>query len=627
MKIKLYLSILVLVAMCGVNNTDAQTNKSLSNLTSPTAINQHLLPDVTNSKDLGSNAKVWRDLYLSNYLYLNKNISLHASGSGNIFSGAFSGNTNLTGTNNTGSGVYALNKLTTGYNNTATGYSALYSNTSGYDNVATGRIALYNNTTGSYNVATGTWALNNNTTGSRNTAYGYSALWQNKTGNDNTAIGKYSMYTNSSGYSNVAIGTGTLFKNVSGFNLVAIGDSALYNYNHNDYYGGSNTALGSKTLFSTTTGVKNTAIGSQALYQNTTGSYNTATGFALTSVKTGSYNTANGFTALNAGEGSYNTAMGYGTLLGFEGSYNTAIGARAAGYYDLFNDIDNSTAIGYDADVWQSNQVRIGNVNVTSIGGQVGWTTFSDGRYKKNIKEDIKGLAFINKLRPVRYNVDIKSLKTYINKGKKQSGETVTDVDKATEEAAKITYDGFVAQEVEKAATELGFEFSGVDKPASKNGLYGLRYDNFVVPLVKAVQELSKENEALKKEYKESIADLQKQIDELKAARQNSIAPQPANNTSLTDASMGQNVPNPFASTTTIRYTLPKKFTTAQIVITDMKGRTIKQANLPAGRQGISGAGTGALNIEASMLPPGTYNYSLFVNGKLIEAKQMIVAK
>jgi hypothetical protein len=37
--------------------------------------------------------------------------------------------------------------------------------------------------------------------------------------------------------------------------------------------------------------------------------------------------------------------------------------------------------------------------------------------------------------------------------------------------------------------------FSGVDKPQNKYSLYGLRYAEFVVPLVKAVQELSKMND------------------------------------------------------------------------------------------------------------------------------------
>ncbi|MEP6597145.1 MAG: hypothetical protein ABJA71_14425, partial [Ginsengibacter sp.] len=46
---------------------------------------------------------------------------------------------------------------------------------------------------------------------------------------------------------------------------------------------------------------------------------------------------------------------------------------------------------------------------------------------------------------------------------------------------------------------------SGVDKPQTKDGLYGLRYSDFVVPLVKAMQEqqvqienLNKQNNLLK---------------------------------------------------------------------------------------------------------------------------------
>ena len=65
-------------------------------------------------------------------------------------------------------------------------------------------------------------------------------------------------------------------------------------------------------------------------------------------------------------------------------------------------------------------------------------------------------------------------------------------------------YTGFVAQEVEQAAKELGFDFSGVDKPkdATKQ-TYALRYSDFVVPLVKAVQEQQKMIEELKKEIEE----------------------------------------------------------------------------------------------------------------------------
>lgn len=58
---------------------------------------------------------------------------------------------------------------------------------------------------------------------------------------------------------------------------------------------------------------------------------------------------------------------------------------------------------------------------------------------------------------------------------------------------------GFVAQEVEKAAKETGYDFSGVQRPSNPNKLYSIRYSEFVVPLVKAVQEQQTQIEELKK--------------------------------------------------------------------------------------------------------------------------------
>ncbi len=54
----------------------------------------------------------------------------------------------------------------------------------------------------------------------------------------------------------------------------------------------------------------------------------------------------------------------------------------------------------------------------------------------------------------------------------------------------KIRFSGLPEQQVELAAKETGYDFSGVDNTQAANGgLFGLRYDNFTVPLVKAVQE------------------------------------------------------------------------------------------------------------------------------------------
>jgi len=86
-------------------------------------------------------------------------------------------------------------------------------------------------------------------------------------------------------------------------------------------------------------------------------------------------------------------------------------------------------------------------------------------------------------------------------------------VQRGVAEKEKIVYTGFIAQEVEGVAKKLNYEFSGIDKPQDKNGLYGLRYAEFVVPLVKTVQELSKMND----EKDKKINALEERIVKLKA--------------------------------------------------------------------------------------------------------------
>ena len=67
----------------------------------------------------------------------------------------------------------------------------------------------------------------------------------------------------------------------------------------------------------------------------------------------------------------------------------------------------------------------------------------------------------------------------------------------------KIRQTGFIAQEVEAAAQKAGYNFSGVTSPKNGEGLYSLSYSQFVVPLVKAVQEKQAEINELKKTVEE----------------------------------------------------------------------------------------------------------------------------
>jgi hypothetical protein len=249
-------------------------------------------------------------------------------------------------------------------------------------------------------------------------------------------------------------------------------------------------------MFSNTTGSNNAAAGSLALYANTTGTYNAAFGDeAMKSNTVGGANTACGAGALyNAVQASYNTALGFHSGYSFNlGWNNTLVGAECqANQGDLFNSI----ALGYNTMITASSQARIGNSSTVSIGGYVNWTNISDGRFKKNIREDVKGLDFIMRLRPVTYQLDMTKLSATLKES--NSNRQESKMVEAMAQKESMIQSGFIAQEVEDAATALGYDFSGVDKPKNEEDLYGLRYAEFVVPLVKAVQELQHEVEELK---------------------------------------------------------------------------------------------------------------------------------
>ena len=55
----------------------------------------------------------------------------------------------------------------------------------------------------------------------------------------------------------------------------------------------------------------------------------------------------------------------------------------------------------------------------------------------------------------------------------------------------------FQGKTVEATAKQGDFNFSGLEAPAKANDVYGLRYAEFVVPLVKGMQEQQQQIEAL----------------------------------------------------------------------------------------------------------------------------------
>jgi len=474
---------------------------------------------------------------------------------------------NSTGSWNTALGAWTLVANTTGEHNTTIGWKSLYSNTTGEYNTAIGTQAIENNTVGDWNVGLGSGALNQNISGNLNTAVGTSAMWHNRTGNENAAFGEEALAGSIDGSNNTAIGTRAMFS----FEFTNPGKIPVGHANNN-------TAVGYESLREITTGSWNIAVGMHALRVNSTGNDNVALGSQTLMHNT----TANG-----------NVALGRSALYNVTtGSYNTAIGFEA----DVaMNNLTNTTAIGYGAKATANNQVMIGNGDVTSIRGYAELSTISDKRLTKNVQANIPGLAFINKLQPVSYNWN-------------KSSQTQRPIS------------GFIAQDVETAAKSIGYDFSGIDIDESNDGIYGLQHSKLVVPLVKAVQELSEQNDTKDAE----IAELQHKVEVLTGLVNKLL--EDHNLTSnhkipaIIEASLGQNYPNPSDKSTTIDYTLPQVFNSAKIVIIDASGKTRKQKQ-------IHGKTGGNVTIDTGSLPAGAYYYSLIVDNKKIDTKKMIITK
>lgn len=220
-------------------------------------------------------------------------------------------------------------------------------------NIFLGTSAGKNNTAGFSNVAVGTGALKLNATPSNLVAIGDSALFHNDENNpvpgafafSNTAIGSKSLFSNTIGSANTATGTNSLFSNVDGAENSAYGVGALF-FNKS---GGLNTAVGVGALFSNTSGNENTATGWQSLHANTTGVFNTAFGAVSLNANTiGNNNTATGFGSLNFNtSGNDNTATGTRSLFSnTTGNNNTSIGSQS-----LFTNVNGNrnTAAGNES--------------------------------------------------------------------------------------------------------------------------------------------------------------------------------------------------------------------------------------------------------------------------------------
>lgn len=143
----------------------------------------------------------------------------------------------------------------------------------------------------------------------------------------------------------------------------------------------------------------------------------------------------------------------------------------------------------------------------SSVWAANGTIQTSDLRTKDNIQEASLGLDFINALRPVSYTWKQGGVEVIRQVYRDAEGNEVDGNAEGAIPAEIITKDkvgtrthwGLIAQEVKQAVDEAGVDFAGwvLSDFDDKDSQQALRYDQFISPLIKAVQELTARVKAL----------------------------------------------------------------------------------------------------------------------------------
>jgi hypothetical protein len=299
-------------------------------------------------------------------------------------------------------------------------------------------------------------------------------------------------------------------------------------------------------------------------------------------------------------------------------------GGNGASTGDYIMKREGSDAVDYI--FWES-QFKPGDDNTKTLGGAENrWSTLfaangtintSDAREKKNIRELEYGLETLMDLKPVSYEWQVDAMKV----GKKL---------------------GFVAQDLLETVPEVVVTQKRVENRETgevrfeEAERYGVFYDDLIPVLTKAIQEQQgtiKEQDSTIgtlentiRELREDLTEALTRIDYVERDLQTCCFGNQTERGSSTDTErkipeLGQNVPNPFSESTVIQYYLPANVGDAIIRITDMNGSPIEDLRLENQK------GVNQVEFRTHGLAAGTYLYSLFVDGKFVSTKKMVLAR
>lgn len=309
-----------------------------------------------------------------------------------------------------------------------------------------------------------------------NTAVGYKALQSNigfVAFTSNTAVGAAAGQGLTTGYLNVSIGSAA-GPTVGTASTVCVGQKAGYRYQ------GAYSVIIGAAAYSQVVGAGAgndiVAVGYQALYDAALG-----TGGA-----TLEDTTAVGSSTLHSIDPSG----------GVQSYRNTAVGSGAG--YNLLSGTNN-TLLGFNAQAsttTASNEFVLGNSSVSVLRCQVSTISgLSDARDKYDIEDLPVGLDFINSLKARRFKWDKRD--AYFDRVRGEDGRAIeVAIPKDGSRKSDEWNEGFIAQEVDEAATAAGADWMRIVHKANPEKLE-MAPGKLIPVLVKAIQELTARLEAL----------------------------------------------------------------------------------------------------------------------------------
>jgi hypothetical protein len=345
-----------------------------------------------------------------------------------------------------------------------------------------------------------------------------------------------------------------------------------------------------------------------------------------------SYNSSGGFGVYGSGNTSSGTGV-YGTgYYGVRGISNTLYGVDGTGYYvGVVGHGSNSNSFSYGTEgygVYQGGYFTGSHIGVqgyaTGSGGSnygvygsagsgayagyfngpVFATSYSgsDRKLKKNIEDVSTAMDIINQLHPKTYEFrqDGNYKFMHLPEGK-HYGLIAQDVEQVLPNLVKETkFDTRVEQLAQAKAASGGTLDPSKPMPSSEVvDFKAVNYTELIPILIKALQE-----------QEQKINTLQAMVDKLVQEKGTNAV------TGL--GTLSQNTPNPAHKNTRITYSLPTATKQAHLLITDAAGKTVKTLQLST---------SGVVDLNTSTLSSGLYNYSLVINGQVVDTRKMIIAR